>query len=104
MEDQDYIQQCIHTFTLRQSVGQKALKENSPETSIKWVSKKCCKDASSQLSKGDFWMPSQELKIVSHYPKDLLSTKKGMLINAYGKKAQHIYLWLGVYPYCPWCK
>lgn len=91
----------VYTLLPRQSVAQKTLKENSPQTSLKSVSKNYCKDASSQLSKGDFWMPSQELKIVSHYPKDLLLTKKDMLINSSGKKAQHIYLWLRVYPYCP---
>ena len=72
MEDQYYIQQCIHTFTLRKSVAQNTLKENSPKTNIKLVSKKGCKDASNQLSKGDFWMPLQELKISSHYLKYIL--------------------------------
>lgn len=90
MEDQDYIQQCAHTFTSRQGVVQKTLKENSPETMIKSVNKNCCEDASSQLPKGDFWMPSPELKVVSHYPKELLPTAHGMVINASGKKAQRI--------------
>lgn len=48
MEDQDYIQQCIHTFTLSQSVAQKILKENSPKTNIKSMSKNYCGDASSE--------------------------------------------------------
>jgi hypothetical protein len=90
MEDQDYTQQCVHSFTLRQGVAQKILEENSSETKIKEVSTNCCEDASIQSPKGDFLMPSSELKVVSHYPKDLLSTTHGMLANAYGKKAQPI--------------
>lgn len=90
MEHQDYIQQCVHTFTSRQGVSQKTLKENSPETVIKSVSKNCCEDARSQLPKVDFCMPKPELKVVSHYPKDLLPTAHGMVINASGKRAQRI--------------
>lgn len=90
MEDQDDTQQCVHSFTLRHGVAQKILEENSSETKIKAVSTNCCEDASSQSPKGEYLMPSSELKVVSHYPKDLLSTTHGMLANASGKKAQPI--------------
>lgn len=90
MEDQDYTQQCVHSLTLRQGVAQKTLEENSSETKIKAVSTNYFDDASSQSLKGDFWNSSSELKVVSHYPKDVLSTAQGMLANASGKKTQPI--------------
>lgn len=90
MEDQDYTQQCVHSVTLRQGVAQKTLEENSSETKIKAVITNCFKEASSQSLKGDFWNSSSELKVVSHYQKDVLSTAHGMLANASGKKAQSI--------------
>ena len=90
MEDQDYTQQCVHSVTLRQGVSQKTLEENSSETKIKAVITNCFEEATSQSLKGDFWNSSSELKVVSHYQKDVLSTAHGMLANASGKKAQPI--------------
>ena len=90
MEDQYYTQQCVHSVTLRKGVAQKTLEENCSKTKIKAVITNCFEEATSQSLNGDFWNSSSELKVVSHYQKDVLSTAHGMLANASGKKAQSI--------------
>ena len=90
MEDQACTQQCVHSVTLRKGVAQKTLEENSSETKIKVVITNCFEEVTSQSLKGDFWNSSSELKVVSHYQKDVLSTAHGMLENAFGKKVQPI--------------
>ena len=79
-----------NSVTLSQGVAQKTLEENSSETKIKEVITNCFEEASSQSLKGDFWNSSLELKVVSHYQKDVVSTAHGMLANASRKKAQPI--------------
>ena len=50
----------------------------------------CFEEATSHSLKGDFCNSSSELKVLSHYQKDVLSTTHGMLANDSGKKAQPI--------------